>query len=55
MKNITFDCEFLHKGGTSEPKCQKIVLISQELPDNIASVLPLLHKNLVRVTITYED
>jgi len=54
MKEIKFDAEFLNKGGTSEPKCNKIVLISQELPDETASILPLLHKSLVRITIQYE-
>ncbi len=55
MKQISFDCEFLNKGGTSEPKCQKVCLITQELPDDIASVIPLLHKTLVRVTIQYDE
>lgn len=54
MNQVTFDAELLNKGGASEPKCTKIALITQELPDEVASVIPLLHKSLVRVTIQYD-
>ncbi len=53
MQTISFEAQLLDKGGASEIKCRKISLITQELDDFTLGSIPLMDKQIVKITVEY--